>query len=35
MDEAYVGFIVRKANFMLHRGKEKLKRFELQLNELS
>jgi len=26
---------VRKANFMLHRGKEKLKRFELQLNELS
>jgi tRNA wybutosine-synthesizing protein 3 len=35
VDEAYVGFIVTKANFMLHRGKEKLKRFELRLHELS
>jgi tRNA wybutosine-synthesizing protein 3 len=35
VDEAYVGFIVTKANFVLHRGKEKLKRFELRLNELS
>ena len=35
VDEAYVDFIVTKANFVLHRGKEKLKRFELRLNELS
>lgn len=34
VDDAYVGFIVMKANFMLHRGKEKLKRFELRLHEL-
>ena len=35
VDEAYVGFIVTKANFMLHRGKDKLNRFELRLHELS
>jgi len=34
VDEAYMGFIVTKANFLLHRGTEKLKRFELQLNKL-
>lgn len=35
VDEAYMAFIVTKANFMLHRGKEKLRRFELRLSELS
>ena len=34
VDEAYMGFIVTKANFMLHRGREKLNRFELRLHEL-
>jgi len=34
VDETSVEFIVTKANFMLHRGKEKLKRFELRLNAL-
>ncbi len=35
VDDVYLGFIVRKANFMLQRGKAKLTRFELRLNELS
>ncbi|MGC9444518.1 MAG: tRNA-wybutosine modification methyltransferase TYW3 [Candidatus Methanospirareceae archaeon] len=35
VDEAYVAFIVTKANFILHRGREKLKQFELRLQELS
>jgi tRNA wybutosine-synthesizing protein 3 len=33
-DDAYLDFIVSKANFMLSRGKEKLKRFERKLHEL-
>lgn len=33
-DDAYLDFIVSKANFMLSRGKEKLKRFERKLQEL-
>jgi tRNA wybutosine-synthesizing protein 3 len=32
--EAYLDFVVSKANFMLSRGKEKLNRFGYRLNEL-
>jgi tRNA wybutosine-synthesizing protein 3 len=32
--EAYMDFVVSKANFMLSRGKEKLDRFGYRLNEL-
>jgi len=32
--EAHLDFILAKANIMLNRGKEKLKRFSMRLNEL-